>query len=127
MFGIADVLVMTPQQFYRFMRNIVEDSLAAGVVPLLSTFPENPSVPQLSRQVNQMVLALAREKNVPIMNFADAVKNLPNGGLEADGIHLSLPPGLATVFTPENLQYGMTVRNLLVLQALDVIRREILN
>jgi hypothetical protein len=64
---------------------------------------------------------------VPIMNFADAVKNLPNGGLEADGIHLSLPPGLATVFTPENLQYGMTVRNLLVLQSLDVIRREILN
>ncbi|PJF35413.1 MAG: hypothetical protein CUN49_10705 [Candidatus Thermofonsia Clade 1 bacterium] len=127
MFGIADVLVMSPQQFYRFMRNIVEDSLAAGVVPLLSTFPENPSVPQLSRQVNQMVLALAREKRVPVMNFADAVKNLPNGGLEADGIHLSLPPGLATVFTPENLQYGMTVRNLLVLQSLDVIRRQILN
>ncbi len=127
MFGIADVLVMTPQQFYVFMRNIVEDSLAAGVVPLLSTFPENPSVPERSRQVNQMVLALAREKNVPVMNFADAVRNLPNGGLEADGIHLSLPPGWATVFTPENLQYGMTVRNLLVLQSLDVIRREILN
>ncbi len=127
MFGIADVLVMTPQQFYRFMRNIVDDSLAAGVVPLLSTFPENPSVPQLSRQVNQMVLALAREKNLPVMNFADAVRGLPNGGLESDGIHLSLPPGLATDFSPENLQYGMTVRNLLVLQALDVIRREILN
>ncbi len=127
MFGIADVLVMTPQQFYRFMRNIVDDSLAAGVVPLLSTFPENPSVPQLSRQVNQMVLALAREKNVPIMNFADAVKNLPNGGLESDGIHLSLPPGSATDFTPENLKYGMTVRNLLVLQSLDVIWRQILN
>ncbi|MDW8299179.1 MAG: SH3 domain-containing protein [Anaerolineae bacterium] len=127
MFGIADVLVMTPQQFYRFMLNIVNDSLAAGVVPLLSTFPENPSVPQLSRQVNQMVLALARQKNVPVMNFADAVKNLPNGGLEADGIHLSLPPGLATDFSPENLQYGMTVRNLLVLQSLDLIRREILN
>ncbi len=127
MFGIADVLVMTPQQFYRFMRNIIDDTLAAGVVPLLSTFPENPSVPQLSRQVNQMVLALAREKNLPVMNFADAVKNLPNGGLESDGIHLSLPPGLATDFSPENLQYGMTVRNLLVLQSLDVIRRQILN
>jgi hypothetical protein len=127
MFGIVDVLIMTPQQFYGFLRAVVEETLAAGIVPLLSTFPENPSRSEISRQVNQMVLALAREKNVPVMNLADAVRNLPNGGLQENGLHLSLPPGLATAFTPENLQYGMTVRNLLVLQSLDVIRREILN
>jgi hypothetical protein len=99
-----------------------------GIVPVLSTFPENPSAPQKSRELNQLVLNLARRKSLPVMNLADAVKGLPNGGLEADGIHLTLPPdGNSGVFDDDHLKYGYTMRNLLVLQTLDAVWRGILN
>lgn len=128
MFGTADVLVMTPNQFYNFMSQIVVDSLDRGIIPVLSTFPENPSVPEKSRQLNQLVLQLARRRSLPVMNLADALKPLPNGGLDADGIHLTLPPdGNSGVFNDESLKYGYTMRNLIVLQTLDAIWRQILN
>ncbi|GAB4553060.1 MAG: hypothetical protein OHK0023_21730 [Anaerolineae bacterium] len=127
MFGAADVLVMTPRQFYALLKTIVLETLDAGVVPLLSTFPENPSAPEQSRQINQLVLALAREKSLPVMNFADAARQLPNNGLQQDGIHLTEPPGgNSAYFSAENLQYGFTLRNLLVLQSLDVVMKQIL-
>jgi hypothetical protein len=128
MFGTADVVVMTPKQFDNFMRIIVKETLDQGIIPLLSTFPENPALAEKSRQMNQLVVKLAREKNLPLMNLADALKPLANWGLESDGIHLTLPPGdAAGVFTPENLQYGYTVRNLIVLQSLNVVWRQIIN
>jgi len=40
----------------------------------------------------------------------------------SDGVHPSAAPNSAD-FTPENLQYGMTVRNLTALQALDAVWR----
>jgi hypothetical protein len=130
MFGTADVVVMTPKQFDGFMRIIVKETMDAGIIPLLSTFPENPALAEKSREMNQLVVKLAQQKNLPLMNLADALKPLPNWGLETDGIHLTLPPGgekAAGVFTPENLQFGYTVRNLVVLQALDVVWRQIIH
>jgi len=128
MFGTADVLVMTPNQFNDFMHRIVKKTLDKGIVPILSTFPENPTVKDKSRIFNQLVVMLAREQNLPIMNLADALKPLSNWGLESDLIHLTLPPAEgAGVLTPENLQYGYTVRNLIVLQTLDAVWRSILN
>lgn len=127
MFGTADVLVMSPEAFYTFMDRIVEYTLEQGIIPVLSTFPENPAAAERSRQMNQLVLRLGQRRSVPVMNLADAVRPLPNWGLAEDGIHLTLPPGDASgFFTAENLQYGYTVRNLLVLQTLDVIWRQII-
>src|SRR5262249_46648555 len=45
MFGTSDVLVMTLDQFSLFMHEIVDDTIRAGIIPILSTFPENPSAP----------------------------------------------------------------------------------
>lgn len=126
MFGAADVLVMSPAQFYTFMKKIIKDTMDAGTIPLLSTFPENPAAPEASRKVNQMVVSLARAYNLPMMNLADAVRALPNGGLESDGIHLSIPPGSGGDFNDDTLKFGYTVRNLITLQSLDLIMRQIL-
>lgn len=48
MFGASDVYVMSGFQFDTFMHEIIDISEKAGVVPILSTFPENPSVPDKS-------------------------------------------------------------------------------
>jgi hypothetical protein len=48
--------------------------------------------------------------------------SLPNRGLSSDGVHPSVGPASAD-FTPANLQYGMTARNLTTLQALDAVWR----
>jgi hypothetical protein len=127
MFGTADVLVMDGVQYRRFMRNIIEDTLDRGIIPVLSTFPENPAVPERSRQFNQIVLALGREYSLPVMNLADALRPLANWGLADDLIHLTLSPGETSGFlTPENLQFGYTMRNLIVLQTLDAVWRGVM-
>jgi hypothetical protein len=128
MFGTADVLVMTPQQFNFFMRTIVRETMDQGVIPLLSTFPENKAVPQQSRRINQVVMTIAREKNLPLINLQEALKNLPNNGIDTDGIHLTIPPnGASGYFSQDNLKYGYTVRNLVTLQALDIVWRQLMN
>jgi hypothetical protein len=127
MFGTADVLVMSPQQFETFMKTIIKDTMALGIIPVLSTFPENNAVAVQSRQLNQIVIRLGAQKNIPVINFADAVRSLPNNGLEPDGIHLTNPPGdNAGVFAADTLQYGFTMRNLVVLQTLDALMRQVL-
>lgn len=127
MFGTADVLVMDGVAYRRFMRNIIDDTLERGIIPVLSTFPENPAVAERSRQFNQIVLALGREYSVPVMNLADALRPLSNWGLDADGIHLTLSPGETSgILNADNLQYGYTMRNLIVLQTLDAVWRSIM-
>lgn len=123
MFGTADVLTMTPREFNYYMRLIVKETIATGVVPLLSTFPENPNVAQQSHQINQVVLTIAKDMNLPVMNLQAALSSLPNNGIDNDGIHLTVPPdGNSAIFDEAHLKYGYTVRNLVTLQALEAIR-----
>ena len=127
MFGTADVAVMTPAQFNFYLRYIVRDAMDHGVLPLLSTFPENKALAVQSRQINQIVLTIGKEKSLPVMNLQEALKDLPNNGIDNDGIHLTIPPGEGSgYFTDENLKYGYTVRNLVTLQALDVVWRQLM-
>jgi uncharacterized protein YraI len=127
MFGTADVLVMTPREFNYFMREIVKQTMNKGVLPILSTFPENPAVKEQSRQINQVVLTIAREKGLPVMNLQAALEKLPNNGIDNDGIHLTVPPdGNSGFFDEGHLQFGYTVRNLVTLQTLDVVWKQLL-
>ncbi|MEP7286003.1 MAG: hypothetical protein ABI947_09570 [Chloroflexota bacterium] len=129
MFGVVDVMVMTPQQFNLHMRIIVRDSMDHGVVPILSTAAENASDPAKARLFNQIVVKVAQEMSVPLINLQGALAPLPNKGLDADGIHLSRTADLdqAAVFNDTNLQYGYTMRNLVTLEALQLVYHQILN
>jgi uncharacterized protein YraI len=128
MFGVVDVITMSPADFNKFMRIIVQDAINFGVIPVLSTSAENPSSPN-SRLFNQIVVKIAREKYLPLVNLQAALDPLPSHGLDGDGIHLTRPSSLdnAAVFNDENLKAGYTMRNLVMLQTLDIIMRKILN
>ncbi len=127
LFGVNDVLTETPQQFNTFMRYIVKDTLDRGIIPLLSTAGENSSQPEKARQFNQIVVKIAQEKSLPLINLATALANLPNKGMDGDGIHLSRGALEQTAFFDDaNLKFGYTMRNLVTLEALEVIRKQII-
>ena len=98
---------------------IIDDALAAGVVPVLSTLPPQP--PQESRleRVNAAIFELAQSRHVPIINLWRAVEPLPNHGVGADEIHLSRRGSICVMdcqedcgstcridLTPRGLEYG---------------------
>ncbi len=120
MFGTNDVNTTDLSSFDFYLRTVISQTLDAGVIPLLSTFPPRPENPEKSRQINQIVVRVAQDYQIPLVNLARALDGLPHRGVNPeDTTHLTLPPdGRADVFTPEGLQYGFNVRNLLTLQAL---------
>lgn len=129
MFGVVDVEVMTAEQFNLYMRYIVKDTLDRGIIPVLSTEGENTSNPVKARQFNQITVALAHEKSLPLINLEAALEGLPNHGMDPDGIHLTRPANveLTGFLNADTLKYGYTMRNLITLQALDVIIHQLLS
>jgi hypothetical protein len=124
MFGTTDVQLLTPDQYNNNLRNIVETTIRAGVIPLLSTFPPHTAFPTQSILYNQIVIQVALDYNIPLLNFWLALEPLPNHGMAADGNHLAEPyyggPGW---MVPQNLENsGLAMHNLVTLQALDILR-----
>jgi hypothetical protein len=104
---------------------LVIKALEANVLPILSTFPTRPEDEAKSLLLNQVVVQIALDYDLPLLNLNRALAPLPYHGVDPnDTIHLSVPPegqGRVDQFTPENLQYGFTVRNLVTLQALQAV------
>jgi len=124
MFGTSDLLVMSPAQFNTFMRQIVDDSIEAGVIPILSTFPGNLGFWKETILYNQIVVRIALDYDLPLINLWLALESLPNHGLEPDGFHLGEPPyGMSCVLTDPYLSTGYTTRNLVTMQTLDAVWR----
>jgi len=127
MFGTNDVRLSSLATYEKYMRLIIETSVQNGVVPIVSTIPPIKAAWGVNRaeQYNTIAIKLAREYDVPLLDYYAAMKTLPNDGLAADGVHPSLPPTLQTAFfTQKNIGYGYTLRNLTALQALDKVWRE---
>jgi hypothetical protein len=121
MFGTNDVAATTPADFDFYLRSLVHDALDAGVVPLLSTFPMRPEDPEKTLLLNRIVVAVARDYRIPVMNLFRALESLPGRGVDPnDTIHLSVPPdGRTDVLDDAHLRFGFPVRNLVTLQALQ--------
>ena len=105
--------------FAESMQRVVTLSLGSGILPILTTIPE-----LLGKDIgpfNAILRDLADRWKVPLIDLHAALAELPNQGLGPDGVHLSwVEPA---VFEPQYLIHGMTVRNLLTLQALDAVWR----
>ena len=86
------------------------------------TFPGNPHQLEKSHQINQIIFQVARDYDVPVANLWLALQSLPNGGLNLGSMYLSrLNSTRVSYFTPDNLLYGYTLRNLVTLKALDIL------
>jgi lysophospholipase L1-like esterase len=109
------------------MRKIIETCITAGAIPVVSTLP--PFHRDTGYRVaifNDVLVKLTDEYDIPLWNYWAAVQNLPEEGLSSDGVHPSVSPTGATDFSNGALRYGMNVRNLTALQALDAVWREVI-
>ena len=125
MFGTNDVGLTDAASYDFFLRSLIEQTIDSGVLPLLSTFPTRPENPDKSRLLNQIVVKVAEDYDIPLVNLNRALEPLPNHGVNsADTIHMSVPPdGRVDRFTADDLQYGFTMRNLVTLQVLAAVLR----
>jgi hypothetical protein len=129
MFGPNDIWRMTAEEFRGQMRQIIEVSLDQGIIPVLTTFSTDPRRRSWEPSVgfNLALLELAQEYQVPLMNLWLASRDLPDYGLEGDGIHMKnygynqikFDAGLET-------RFGTNLQNLLAIRTLDEIRRTII-
>ncbi|MBN1429820.1 MAG: SH3 domain-containing protein [Anaerolineae bacterium] len=104
------------------LRQIVQYTVDQGIIPVLTTLPgcEGHQV------FNQHIWTVGNEFNVPVWDLYATTSTLPNGGLGPDMYHLSIPPGntIGSIYiTDENLQYGVTYRNLQTLEVFYILNK----
>ncbi|GAB4517483.1 MAG: hypothetical protein OHK0046_24110 [Anaerolineae bacterium] len=126
LFGPNDVRVLNTEQFQQQMSRIVEETLELGVIPVLSTFSTNPESANYFQAIrfNLILLDVAAQYNVPIINMWAAARTLPRYGLVQDGAHLSAT-GRSVSLRGQESRYGISLQNLVVLATLERIRQAI--
>jgi hypothetical protein len=129
MFGPNDLLRMGDSAFDTQMRLIVEQTLAKGIIPVLSTFSYDPGMGLWLQSVNfnRRLVAIAAEYEVPIINLWLAARALPEYGLEVDHIHMKHWGSENLKFDTGNVAFsGASLRNLLTIRTLDEIRNTVI-
>jgi hypothetical protein len=115
----------SPIAYGQDLWTIVDDVIADGTIPILSTIPPVNGDPGTDARVplfNLIVRAIAQGRQVPLVDFHDELLPLPSRGISDDGLHPTVSPSGACDLTSDGLQYGFNVRNLISLEALDRTR-----
>ena len=115
----------TLDAFGQDLWTIVDDVLAHGSIPVLSTIAPINGDPGSDARVplfNLVVRAIAQGRQVPLVDFHAELVSLPNRGIGSDGIHPTVSSTGACDLTAPALQYGYNVRNLITLEALQRVR-----
>jgi LysM repeat protein len=126
MLGTNDVPGISNYAYEAAMREIIEISLEKGIIPVISTIPPMHRTGMESRVAafNTILANLTFEYELPLMDYWSALQDLPNQGIGSDGVHPTRAPGLLDGYlSAENLRYGIPMRNLVALQALDAVWR----
>jgi uncharacterized protein YraI len=128
MIGTNDVGLISNAIYRSNLRIIIDKTLDRGIIPILSTIPNQPAEAEGVLQVNAIIREVAREFAVPLWDYGLVMSALPDEGLNTDGIHPSIPPGGvngSTDFRADNLYYGYVLRNLTALVMLNAVWRAV--
>lgn len=124
-FGANDVKHMPFARFEAQMREIIQETLASGIIPVLTTFSVAPDYEYYEQAIkfNVILVDLAQEFSVPLINLWLAARPLPAYGLDVDGIHM-LQTGFRFIKLDTGLEswYGVGLQNLLAIRTLHEIR-----
>ncbi|HZW02371.1 MAG TPA: SGNH/GDSL hydrolase family protein [Anaerolineaceae bacterium] len=99
------------------LRKVVDATIERGIVPVLATKADNL---EGDHAINAAIARVAADYDVPLWNFWAAVQDLPRGGLQPDGAHLTFLPN--RFGDPDAMQTAWPVRNLTALQVLEALR-----
>jgi hypothetical protein len=109
------------EDYDTYMRQIVEYTIAQGVVPILATKADNV---EGDNSINRVIAQIAYDYDIPLWNFWAATYPLPSHGLATDDPdHFHLTPAQNFFDDPVRMQSARPVRNLTALQVLDAVRR----
>ena len=128
--GMHDVHSLSPQQYREAIQRIIDISVGRGVIPVLATFPIFPGndIRTAARyEFNAILIGLAQQNGVPLINFWRAAEALPHRGVGDDHVHLTHNADQSALFNGEENLYGFTMLNLITLQTLDELRRTVLS
>jgi hypothetical protein len=108
---------------YRYnMKQVVQTSIANGVIPVLVTKADRFEGPD---NINNTILReLAAEFNVPLLEFDVVAETLPNRGLIPNDVHMAERIAPHDFDLPDTLQSGHAVHDLIALIMLDELRQE---
>jgi lysophospholipase L1-like esterase len=131
MIGTNDVITLSPSQYHTNLTLIVQCLASEGVIPILSSIPSidlpgDPSLPGRLEQFNQIIADVASANEVPFLNLKPALDPLPFNGLGPDLVHLSVSPNGSGASALQDMAYGMNMRNLVSVEALDKVLRVVM-
>jgi hypothetical protein len=109
-----------PDNYERYVRQIIETLISDGVLPILATKADNL---EGDHTINGILAGLAHEYQIPLWNFWLAVQPLPDHGLMEDGFHLTFAPNQFD--DPKVMKAAWPWRNLTALQVLHAVREAI--
>ena len=73
--------VTPPEKYEKYLRQIIDEVIAHGTVPILMTKADNV---EGSHKVNTIIAKLAYEYDIPLYNWWKAAQALPNRGLDPE-------------------------------------------
>jgi hypothetical protein len=106
-----------PKLFDKNMRAVVDYTIEQGIIPVLSTKPDQR---EGTEKINEIVRKIAADYRLPLWDFARVAETLPGRGLGPDGVHMT---GFYQhdYTLPQAFQRGHGVQNLTALIVLDQI------
>lgn len=130
MIGSNDIDEMAAAEFQSDLAGVVDTTLQAGIIPILSTIPDrSDSARTIARMAafNAVIRDEAAAEHLPLIDYWAALQPLPNRGIGADSLHPTVFPAPrgaqgSVTFTARGLQYGWDLRNYLTLQMLARVR-----
>ncbi|MCU1487848.1 MAG: multifunctional acyl-CoA thioesterase and protease and lysophospholipase [Actinomycetia bacterium] len=124
---------LDPEGFDRFrgqLRQLIEEILDAGVIPVVSTLPPRrnpPSTEPLPPRWNAEIIRIAADLHVPVWNYWLALQSASQTGMSYDWVHPSPAPTGAGDLRDDAMNWGFNVRNLTALQVLEKVGRVVLD
>ncbi len=130
MIGSNDIDEMEAAEFRSDLAGVVDTTLRAGIIPILSTIPDRSDSPRTIARMtafNATIRDEAAAEHLPLVDYWAALQALPNHGIGADSLHPTVYPAPrgaqgSVTFTERALQYGWDLRNYLTLQMLARVR-----
>lgn len=134
LFGTHELEAAQPDGLFAFADDllaVVDALIEGGTVPILSTLPPRTVPMGIEAQVvphNAVVRAIAQGRKIPLVDLHFALSMLPNQGLAADGIDLSVALDVNMAPAPCSFDMassgnGYNQRNLVTLEALERARQ----
>lgn len=119
--------------YYTAYSSLIDQMIDEGIIPIVTGLSPRSDLPAADMWVpiyNTLARGIAQARQIPFLDMHDPLDVLDRDGLVGDGLHLNTlrqdGASRGCVFTDEGLEYGYNVRNLVTLEALDRVRRVLL-